>query len=71
MWGDELIEKFKAGVSHTPKDFIVFTGGDVPDRRSKVRRSGYKVLTKPAKMEELIQVLKKICVRHGLLKKKP
>ena len=70
MWGDELIEKFKAGASHTPKDFIVFTGGDVPDRRNKVRRSGYKVLTKPAKMEELIHVLKKICVRHGLLKKK-
>ena len=70
MWGDELIERFKKGNAYSPKDFIVFTGADVPEERSKVRRAGYKVLTKPAKIEELIEVLKKICIRHNLVKKK-
>jgi len=70
MWGDELIEKFKAGAAHCPKDFIVFTGADVPHELAKVRKAGHKILTKPAKIEELVHVLKKICVRHGLLKKK-
>lgn len=70
MWGDELIEKFKQGVAYSPKDFVIFTGADVPEQREKARKSGYKVLTKPAKIDELIEVLKKICVRHKLLKKK-
>lgn len=70
MWGDELIDKFKAGVAFSPKDFIVFTGADAPEERSKVRRAGYKVLSKPAKIEEVIEVLKKICVRHNLIKKR-
>ncbi len=70
MWGDELIERFRRGEAHAPKDFIVFTGADASQERQKVRKAGYKVLTKPAKIEELVEVLKKICVRHGLLKKK-
>ncbi|MBI2166764.1 MAG: response regulator [Candidatus Omnitrophica bacterium] len=71
MWGDELIEKFKQGAAYSPKDFVIFTGADVPEQREKARKSGYRVLTKPAKIDELIEVLKKICVRHKLLKKKP
>ena len=70
MWGDELIGKFKAGAAYSPKDFIIFTGADVPEQREKAKKSGYRVLTKPAKIEELIKVLKKICLRHKLLKKK-
>ncbi len=69
MWGDELIEKFKAGAAFCPKDFVIFTGADMPEQREKARKSGYKFLTKPAKIEELIEVLKKICIRHGLMKK--
>jgi two-component system response regulator (stage 0 sporulation protein F) len=69
MWGDELIEKFKAGAAFCPKDFVVFTAADMPDQREKARKSGYKYLTKPAKLEELIEVLKKICIRHKLLRK--
>lgn len=71
MWGDELIEKFKEGAAHCPKDFVIFTGADAPQQKDKAKRSDYKVLTKPAKIDELVQVLKKICVRQGLLKKKP
>jgi len=67
MWGDELIEKFKAGAAHCPKDFIIFTAADLPEYREKARKAGYKYLTKPAKIEELFEVLKKICVRHKLL----
>ncbi len=70
MWGDELIDKFKAGFAYCPKDFIIFTGTSSEEERSKVRRSGYKVLSKPGRIEELVEVLIKICVRHNLLKKK-
>lgn len=70
MWGDELIDRFKSKAAYSPKDFIVFSGADVPEKRNKVHRAGYKVLTKPAKIEELIDCLKRICIRHGLLKKK-
>lgn len=70
MWGDELIKRFKAGEAFCPKDFVIFTGADVSEQREKAKKSGYKVLTKPAQMTELEVVLKKICVRHGLLKKK-
>lgn len=67
MWGDELIEKFKAGEAHCPKDFIIFTAADLPEYREKAKKAGYKYLTKPAKIDELFEVLKKICVRHNLL----
>ena len=70
MWGDELIDKFKAGIAYCPKDFIIFTGTDEPAERSKIRRAGYKVLTKPGRIEDLIEVLIKICLRHQLLKRK-
>ena len=70
MWGDELIDKFKAGLAFCPKDFIIFTGADEPAERSKVKRAGYKVLSKPGRIEELIEVLSKICLRHNLIKKK-
>lgn len=69
MWGDELIEKFKAGAAFCPKDFIIFTSADMPEKREKAKKEGYKFLTKPAKIEELIEVLKNICIRHNLLKK--
>lgn len=69
MWGDELIEKFKAGAAHCPKDFIIFTAADLPEYREKAKKAGYKYLTKPAKIEELFEVLKKICFRHNLLTK--
>lgn len=70
MWGDQLIEKFKSGITHCPKDFIVFTGADSPEERSQARRAGYKLISQSAKIEELIDVLMKICVRHNLLAKK-
>lgn len=70
MWGDQLIEKFKKGAAYCPKDFIVFTGADSPAERSQARRAGYKLIDQPAKIEELIDVLIKICVRYNLLIKK-
>lgn len=69
MWGDELIERFKRGEAFCPKDFIVFTSADVPEQRTKARKGGYKYLTKPHQIQDLGDVLKKICVRHSLLKK--
>ncbi len=69
MWGDELIEKFKAGAAYCPKDFIIFTAADLPEYREKAKKAGYKYLTKPAKIDELFEVLRKICVRHNLLAK--
>lgn len=69
MWGDELIEKFKRGEAFCPKDFVIFTSADIPEKRSRARKAGYKYLTKPHQIQDLAEVLKKICVRHGLLKK--
>ena len=71
MWGDELIDRFKAGFAFCPKDFIIFTGAaDEPSDRSKIKKAGYKVLSKPGRIEDLVEVLIKICLRHNLLKKK-
>jgi two-component system KDP operon response regulator KdpE len=69
MWGDELIEKFKQGEAYSPKDFIIYTSADIPEQRKKAKKMGYKFFSKPAKMEDLIEVLEKICIRHKLLKK--
>jgi len=69
MWGDELIARFKAGAAHSPRDFIIFTGADLPEQ-AKARKAGYRILEKPARFEKIVEVLKKTCLRHGLLKKK-
>lgn len=68
MWGDELIERFKAGEAYCPKDFIICTGADVPEQREKAKRAGYGYLTKPHQVEDLLNVLSQICLRHGLVK---
>src|SRR3989338_9478964 len=47
MWGDELIDKFKRGDAFCPKDFIIFTGADVPEQQRKAKKAGHKYLVKP------------------------
>lgn len=70
MWGDELIERFKAGEGHSPKDFVVYTAVDGPEELGRVKKLGYKYFSKPTNLETLVEVLRKICVRHKLLRKK-
>lgn len=70
MWGDELIVRFKKGEAPCPKDFIVFTAKDDLEERNKAAETGYKFLSKSAKLEDLITVLKKTCVKLGLVKRK-
>lgn len=69
MWGDELIKRFLAGEGKSPKDFIIYTSVADPREVERARRLGYKILTKPTGIETLVEVLKKICVRHNLVKK--
>ena len=70
MWGDELIACFKRGEAPCPKDFIVFTAKDDHEERQKAAETGYKFLSKSVKLEELIAVIKKTCIKLGLVKRK-
>jgi len=71
MWGDELIERFKAGEGCSPKDFVIFTGVDNTEEMKRAKKLGHRVFAKPTDFEKLVDVLKRICVRHNLLRKKP
>ena len=69
MWGDELVQRFKNGEGKAPKDFVIYTSVTEPKEVERARRLGHKFLSKPTNLEALVEVLKKICVRHGFLKK--
>ncbi len=69
MWGDELIRRFQAGEAHTPKDFVIFTGTNTDEFRTKAANAGYTFLTKSAHMEDIFEAVKKICIKHNLLEK--
>ena len=68
LWG--LIERFKAGEGHSPKDFVIYTSVADPGQLARAKKLGYKFFSKPTDLETLVEVLKKICVRHKLLRKK-
>jgi DNA-binding response OmpR family regulator len=70
MWGDELIERFKSGEGHSPKDFVIYTSVTDPVETERAKKLAHKFLSKPTQIETLVEVLKKICVRHKLLRKK-
>jgi len=70
MWGDELIERMKAGEGHRPKDFVIYTSVADPTQVERAQKLGYKFFSKPTQLEVLVEVLKKICVKHKLLRKK-
>ncbi len=70
MWGDELIQRFKAGEGHCPKDFVIYTSVVDPEQVDRARKLGHKIFSKPTHLEVLVDNLKKICVRHKLLRKR-
>ena len=70
MWGDELIERFKAGEGHSPKDFVIFTAVDGTEEMKRAKKLGHRIFEKPTDLDKLVEVLKKICVKHKLLRKK-
>jgi len=70
MWGDELIERMKSGAGHCPKDFVIYTSVADPTQVERARKLGHKFFSKPTHTEVLVEVLKKICVKHKLLRKK-
>jgi CheY-like chemotaxis protein len=70
MWGDELIQRFKAGEGHSPKDFVIYTSVSDPAEVERAKKLTNKFLSKPTQIETLVEVLKKICVRYKLLRKK-
>lgn len=70
MWGDELIERFKAGEGHCPKDFVIYTSVSDPHEVERVKKLTHNFLPKPTQLETLVEVLVKICARHKLLRKK-
>lgn len=70
MWGDELIERFKAGEGHSPKDFVIYTSVTDNSEIEHAKKLAYKLISKPTQIETLVEALKKICIRHKLLRKK-
>jgi len=70
MRGDELIERFKAGEGHSPKDFVIFTAVESTEEMKRAKKLGHRIFAKPTDLDKLVEVLKKICVRHNLLRKK-
>ena len=70
MWGDELIERMKSGEGHCPKDFVIYTSVADPVQVERAQKLGHKFFSKPTHLEVLVETLKKICVRHKLLRKK-
>lgn len=69
VWGDELIERFKANEAFCPKDFIIFTGSDLPEEKERSKKTGHIVIHKFARDGMLLDTLERICVRHKLLQK--
>lgn len=70
IWGDELIDLFKAGQGHCPKDFIIYTSTPAGEHITRARKHTYKFLTKPVDIDVIVDTLTKICIKHQLLKKK-
>lgn len=70
MWGDELVKRFKGGEGRSPKDFVIYTSVTDPHEVERAKKLGHKFLTKPTNLDTLVEVLKKICIRHRLLRKK-
>ena len=70
MWGDELVERFKAGEGYCARDFVIYTSITNPDEAHRAKGLGYKYLSKPTNIEVLFEALKKICVKHNLLVQK-
>ncbi|MBI4971967.1 MAG: response regulator [Candidatus Omnitrophica bacterium] len=69
IWGDELIERFKSKESFCPKDFLIFSGSDLPEEKERSRKTGHKVIHKLGGDDMLLDTLERICVRHKLLQK--
>lgn len=70
MWGDELVQRFKSGEGYCPRDFIIYTSVNDPGEVERARKLGHKYLSKPTNIDTLYEVLKKICLKHNLLRKK-
>ena len=71
MWGDELINRFKSGEGHCPRDFIIYTSITEPREIEGAKKLGHKFIAKPTDLDILLEVIIKLCVKHHLLKKIP
>lgn len=69
MWGDELIDVLKANKHTCPKDFIIYTSTTEAGHVARAKKHTHKFLTKPVDIDVMLRILKKICVKHNLVKK--
>lgn len=67
--GLELIERLKRLPGAKPKDFLIFTGVEIPESRQQIEAQGFTYLTKPCSMDELIHTLTGMCHKWKLVKK--
>jgi DNA-binding response OmpR family regulator len=68
MRGHELIDHFKAGRGHAPKDFIIYSSFAERIPTDPILRLGYPVFLDLTQLEILVECLKKMCVQHRLLR---
>ncbi len=69
MWGDELIQRFKSGEGHCPRDFVIYTSVTESREIDRAKKLGHKFIAKPTDLDILLEVLIKLCIKHHLLKK--
>ena len=70
MSGDELIRKLKAGEGYCPREFVIYTGVVEPELLASAKNSGHHVMKKPADLDTLFEVLKRICLRQRLIQRR-
>ena len=68
MWGHELIDHFKTGKGHSPKDFIIYSSFAEPKQMDPILKLGYPVFLDLMQLEVLVECLKKMCVQHRLVR---
>lgn len=67
MSGDELIRRLKSGEGYCPREFVIYTGVVEPELLASAKNSGHHVMKKPADLDTLFEVLKRICLRQRLI----
>ncbi|MDD5225737.1 MAG: response regulator [Candidatus Omnitrophica bacterium] len=68
MWGHELIEQFKDGKGHSPKDFIIYSSFADQEKMDPILKLGYPVFLDLMQLEILVECLKRMCVQHRLVR---
>ena len=68
MRGDEMMEQIKTGDGHKPKLCIVISAIALPETIERMQEAGCPYITKPFRIEELLELIRKKCLEFKLVK---